>query len=92
MNLTPLFMQYVFYKDIPNLYYQLDKIKGKNYLFKYKWMTDVGSFEMPIEISWGDELMRLNGTNDLQEIVLKKKKKATLSINQEQYYIKTRKR
>lgn len=92
MNLTPLFMQYVFYKDIPNLYYQFEKIKGKSYVFKYKWMTDVGSFEMPIEISWGDELMRLNGTNDLQEIVLKKKKKANFSINEEQFYIKTRKR
>lgn len=92
MNLTPLFMQYVFYKDIPNLYYQFEKIKGKSYVFKYKWMTDVGSFEMPIEISWGDEVMRLNGTNDLQEIVLKKKKKASFSINEEQFYIKTRKR
>ena len=92
MNLTPLFMQYVFYKDIPNLYYQFEKIKGKSYVFKYKWMTDVGSFEMPIEISWGDEVMRLNGTNDLQEIVLKKKKKANFSINEEQFYIKTRKR
>lgn len=92
MNLTPLFMQYVFYKDIPNLYYQFEKIKGKSYVFKYKWMTDVGSFEMPIEISWGDELMRLNGTNDLQEIVLKKKKKANFNINEEQFYIKTRKR
>jgi len=92
MNLTPLFMQYVFYKDIPNLYYQFEKIKGKSYVFKYKWMTDVGSFEMPIEINWGDELMRLNGTNNLQEIVLKKKKKANFSINEEQFYIKTRKR
>ena len=92
INLTPLFMQYVFYKDIPNLYYQFEKIKGKSYVFKYKWMTDVGSFEMPIEINWGDELMRLNGTNDLQEIVLKKKKKANFSINEEQFYIKTRKR
>jgi hypothetical protein len=55
-------------------------------------MTDVGSFEMPIEINWGDELMRLNGTNNLQEIVLKKKKKANFSINEEQFYIKTRKR
>ena len=92
MDLTPLFMQYVFYKDIPNLYYQFERIKGKEYLFAYKWMTDVGGFEMPIELSLGDETMRLNGTNDLQSISLKKKKKAKLKINEDQFYIKSRRR
>lgn len=92
MDLTPLFMQYIFYKDIPNLYYQFEKVKGKKYTFSYKWMTDVGGFEMPVEISLGDEVMRLKGTNDLQEISLKKKKKAKFSINEEQFYIKTSKR
>lgn len=92
MDLTPLFMQYVFYKDIPNLYYQFEREKGKKFVFSYKWMTDVGGFEMPVEISLGDEVMRLNGTNDLQEITVKKKKKAKFKINEEQFYIKTRKR
>jgi aminopeptidase N len=90
-NLTPLFLQYVFYKDIPTLYYSIDKVKGKKYKFKYKWQTDVGDFSMPIILSVGSKTMRLNADNDLQVIEIVKNKKDKIGINQDQFYIKVRK-
>ena len=91
MNLTPLFLQYVFYKDIPSLYYNLERIKGKKYAFKYKWQTDVSDFSMPIEISIAKKQIRLNANNELQSFEFVKKKKEKLNINQEQFYIKVKK-
>jgi len=90
-DLTPLFLQYVFYKDIPVLYYKFERQKGKKYSFKYKWQTDVGEFAMPIEVLIGSKNIRLEGTQDLQEYMLVKKKKEKLSLNKSQFYIKTKK-
>ncbi len=90
-NFTPLFLQYVFYKDIPKLYYKLEKIKGKKYAFKYKWQTNVSDFNMPLEIIIGDDVIRLDGTNELQSYELTKKKKAKFGIEQDKFYIDIKK-
>lgn len=50
-NLTPIFEQYVKHTNIPVLEYQLRKQKGKEYQFKYRWITDVKGFMMPFYIS-----------------------------------------
>ena len=92
MDLTPVFMQYIFFKDIPSLYYKLERKKGKKYSLKYKWQVDVGEFDMPIEVKIGKKSMRLEGSEDLQEIEVLKKKKEKLNFNQDQFYYKTRKR
>lgn len=91
MNLTPLFLQYVFFKDIPVLYYTLEKSKGKKYEFKYKWQTDVADFSMPIEIKIGKKVSRIEATNELQSIEIAKSKKEKFEINQEQFYINVKK-
>lgn len=91
LNLTPVFMQYVFHKDIPVLYYDLEKVKGKKYLLKYKWQTDVADFNMPVELILDDERIRLEASNELQALELTKKKKSKFGFNQEQFYIKIKK-
>jgi len=90
-NLTPIFLQYVFYKDIPVLYYNLEKVKGKKYELKYKWQTDVADFSMPVEFLQGKKVLRLEATNNLQSIEISKSKKEKVDINQNQFYIKVKK-
>lgn len=91
MDLSKLFEQYVFHKDIPVLYYNVEKESKNNYTLKYKWQTNVADFEMPVEIKIGSKTVRLNGTNDLQAYDFKMKKKDKLKINQEQFYFELRK-
>lgn len=92
MDLTPLFLQYVFEKDIPVLYYKVEKEKGKKYTLKYRWATNTGGFEMPIEVKVGkNKTIRLNATNNLQVYDFTKKKKEGVKFNQEQFYIEVKK-
>ncbi|MFT4969406.1 MAG: aminopeptidase N [Chitinophagales bacterium] len=91
LNLTPIFMQYVFFKDIPSLYYNLEKKKGKKYTLKYKWQTDVADFGMPIELKIGNEVVRLDASNDLQVYDFVNKKKSKFSLEQNKFYIKVKK-
>jgi len=86
MDLSKLFEQYVFHKNIPVLYYKVENESKNNYTFKYKWQTNVKGFEMPVEIKVGGKTVRLNGTNDLQAYDFKMKKKDKFEINQEQFY------
>ncbi|MCB0537113.1 MAG: M1 family metallopeptidase [Bacteroidetes bacterium] len=88
LDLTPIFMQYLYYADVPKLMYNIDKVKGKNYTLKYKWIANVGDFAMPFEVKIGDNKTRLNGTNQLQQYDFKKKKKDKVKFNQEQFYYK----
>ncbi len=91
LNLTPIFMQYVFFKDIPSLYYNLEKKKGKKYTLKYKWQTDVADFGMPIELKIGNEVVRLDASNDLQVYDFVNKNKTKFSLEQNKFYIKVKK-
>jgi aminopeptidase N len=90
MNLTPIFLQYIFYKDIPALYYNLEKIKGKKYEFKYKWQTDVADFSMPVELILDKKIVRLEASNELQSTEIVKSKKEKLEVNQNQFYIQVK--
>ena len=84
-------MQYVFFKDIPSLYYNLEKKKGKKYTLKYKWQTDVADFGMPIELKIGNEVVRLDASNDLQVYDFVNKNKTKFSLEQNKFYIKVKK-
>lgn len=89
-ELTPVLMQYIFYADLPVLYYSLDSAKKKQ-TFKYKWQSDVTNFAMPLVIKVGDKEFRLSGTDKLQEFEFTMKKKDKVSIDQDRFYIKTQK-
>ena len=91
MDLSKLFEQYVFHKNIPVMYYKVEKENKNNYTFKYKWQTDVKDFEMPMEVKIGEKIIRLTGTNDLQAYEFKMKKKDKFKVNEEQFYFELRK-
>ncbi|MEN0082116.1 M1 family metallopeptidase [Flavobacterium lindanitolerans] len=57
-NLTPVFEQYLRYKNIPEL-----EVAVKNKEVKFRWITDVPDFKMPIIIKQGSKETRLEATN-----------------------------
>lgn len=62
MNLTPIFNQYLRYRNIPKL--QLGMHKG---LLTYRWITDVQNFSMPIDVITDGKEVRLYPTNSPDE-------------------------
>lgn len=69
-NLTPIFNQYLRYKNIPVLETRQHK---KN--VQVRWKTDVTNFEMPIEYTLNGVVSRINCTNNWQNL----SKKTTLN-------------
>jgi aminopeptidase N len=57
-DLTPVFEQYLRYKNIPEL-----EVAVKNKEVKFRWITDVPDFKMPIIIKQGSKETRLEATN-----------------------------
>lgn len=62
MNLTPIFNQYLRYKDIPTL--QLKMCKG---LLCCRWETDVKDFAMPVDVIVNGKEVRLYPTTEWNE-------------------------
>jgi aminopeptidase N len=58
-NLSPIFRQYLFYKNIPIL-----EIEPVGNSFTYRWKTDVKNFEMPFEFTYNGRIYKLTATND----------------------------
>lgn len=82
MNLTPIFNQYLRYKSIPKL-----EILREKSCFKYRWITDVSDFKMPIEIAINGEKKWLTPTTKWN--TLKIKKSATVDVNNyQQFFMK----
>lgn len=90
-NFTPLFLQYLGYSNIPQLYYSVKKEKGNNYIISYKWLTDVNDFYMPVIIRVGEKEYRLEGANQLKVLKVKKKKKEKVTFDEDKFYFKTMK-
>src|SRR5690606_14633050 len=85
MNLTPVFEQYLYYPNLPELQIQITD-KG----FEYYWKTDVENFEMPVEIRLNGKEIRLNPTNKPQFYKAKIKKESKIDVVSEKFYIKSR--
>ena len=58
MNLTPIFNQYLRYKNIPVL--EIRKSKNK---LQFRWKTDELNFLMPIDVKISDKTMRIKPSN-----------------------------
>lgn len=82
MNFTPVFDQYLRYKDIPVLQV---KSKGKN--LEYRWVTDVANFTMPVGITVNGKEMRLNATNNWQSANLTDKAEK-IELQRSKFYVK----
>ena len=89
MDYTWFFDQYLRFSDIPELELFFDKKKGKNHL-KYRWMTDVEGFKMPVKYTIGEGRTQfLYPTNDWQRIDLFGSSNDHFRVNEDQFYIST---
>lgn len=81
INLRPVFEQYLYYKQLPQLHIEPSK-KG----FIYYWKTDVENFEMPVEVTLDGNTIRLQATNQSQ--TYKTKSKSQVKVNKEKFFIR----
>ncbi|MBC7642638.1 MAG: M1 family metallopeptidase, partial [Flavobacterium sp.] len=82
LNLSPIFEQYLKYKNIPTLELKIEKRK-----LMYKWVSDIVSFNMPVDIKIKGNIVRIYPKNDFQSYDLKIKKMNEVEVLNDQYYI-----
>ncbi|MFD2907866.1 M1 family metallopeptidase [Flavobacterium ardleyense] len=85
IDLTPVFNQYLKHTALPVL-----EIKPYKKRFQYRWITDETNFEMPVDILIGDELVRLNPTNNWAKSKKKISKMENLKVLTDHFYIKVK--
>ncbi|RWX01526.1 M1 family metallopeptidase [Flavobacterium cerinum] len=83
MNLTPVFDQYLRYKDIPKLQVKLNDSK-----LEYRWETDVQNFAMPVGITVNDKEIRLNATNTWQTVTINAFNPDEINLQKSKYYVR----
>lgn len=86
MNLTPVFDQYLRYKDIPRL-----QVKLNNDKLEYRWQTDVTNFVMPVGITINDKEIRLNATNNWQTVTVNTTDLENIKLQKSKYYVRLEK-
>ncbi len=86
MDLTPVFNQYLRFKNIPKL--QI-KLNGKK--LEYRWQTDVTDFKMPVELTIKNKEVRLNATNDWQSVAINATKLSDVELQRSKFYVKLEK-
>ena len=84
INLTPVFNQYLRYNTIPTL--ELKKEKGK---LSYRWITQEPNFNMPIDISINNKIIRLLPSNNWNLSNIKIKKLSGVEVLKNKFYIKS---
>jgi aminopeptidase N len=87
MDLKPVFDQYLRNANIPVLELKFTE-KGKDTELEYRWVTDVTSFRMPVEILVGGKRKRITPGNDFQKMTLKDVKKENVQADKSRFYIK----
>ncbi len=82
MNLTPIFDQYLRFKDIPVL--EIKKTKNK---LEYRWKVDVTDFEMPIDVKHKGKTIRLHPSNKWKKSTFNIKNTNEVTILLDRYLI-----
>ncbi|PJB13375.1 MAG: peptidase M1 [Flavobacteriales bacterium CG_4_9_14_3_um_filter_40_17] len=62
LNLSPVFRQYLYYKNIPIL--EVEPVENS---FRFRWKTDVENFEMTFEFIYNGKKYRQTATNNWQQ-------------------------
>jgi aminopeptidase N len=86
MDLTPVFNQYLNYKNIPVL-----QLRMANNKLEYRWQTDEPNFKMPVGITLDGKEVRLNGTNDWQTAGLSVDSLDKVELQKTKFYVKVEK-
>ena len=82
-DLSKIFEQFLTYKDIPIL--KIIKVRSN---FFYQWKNVVSDFEMPFEITYKNNVYRINGTTKPQKLKIKLKNISDITINSEKILFK----
>ncbi|WP_395044512.1 M1 family metallopeptidase [Flavobacterium sp.] len=80
--LTPIFNQYLRYKNIPILEMKLIKKK-----LEYRWKTDVSDFNMPIDVNIKGKETRLEPTNNWKKSKFKIKKLEEIEVLKNEFFV-----
>lgn len=83
INLQPVFEQYLYHTNLPEL--RIQPVKNG---FNYYWKTDVKDFEMPVEITLNGKEVRLKASNKPQFYKIKKEKKTLIDVTLKKFYVK----
>jgi aminopeptidase N len=86
LNLTPIFDQYLRYKNIPKLEVKLNKKK-----LEYRWVTDVKNFAMPVGLTVNGKPLRINATNDWQSVTVETTDSNMIELEKNKYYVELKK-
>lgn len=86
MDLTPVFNQYLNYKNIPVL-----QLRMANNKLEYRWQTDEPNFKMPVGITFDSKEVRLNSTNDWQTAGLSVDSLDKVELQKTKFYVKVEK-
>jgi aminopeptidase N len=86
IDLTPVFNQYLNYKNIPVL-----QLRMANNKLEYRWQTDEPNFKMPVGITLDGKEVRLNGTNDWQTAGLSVDSLDKVELQKTKFYVKVEK-
>jgi len=83
INLQPVFEQYLYYTDLPELQIEQGK-KG----FSYYWKTDVSNFEMPVEVRINEKKIRLEATTIAQFYPINIGAKEKIRLVDQKFFVK----
>ena len=86
IDLAPIFNQYLRYKNIPKLELKISKNK-----LEYKWICDVANFNMPIDIKFNGNLVRLKPITTTQTADFKIKKMKEIEVLTDKFYFEVTK-
>ena len=84
LDLTPVFNQYLRYSTIPSL--ELKKEKGK---LSYRWKAEEPNFNMPIDVTLNNVIIRLFPSNNWSTSAIKIKKLSDVAVSKNKFFITT---
>ena len=85
LNLTPIFNQYLNYKNIPTFEFKINKKK-----LVYRWQSDSTDFNMPIDIKIKGVKMRLNPKNNWTKSSIKVGKLKDIEVLKNDFLVNIR--
>ncbi len=81
-DLTPVFNQYLRYRNIPVLELRVSKKR-----LEYRWVTDEPHFRMPVDVVINKQTVRLEGTNQWQQSDARVRKASDVGVATDRFFI-----
>ena len=88
-DFTPILEQYLYYATIPVLEYSIQAQGKKKVKLKYRWVTDVSNFNMPILVGKKDTYQLITPTNEWHQMVLDNVSINDFKVATELFYVNT---